>query len=293
MLDYLEALKEAGVQVSAARYIGMGGTKFYDFAMMHRFLAITDLVSCERTASIATRGQFNRPFATIKVLHEEVGKYLQSKLKDKTAVCWLDYDDALGPDIIGDIATVGKELRVDSSVFVTVASGMPRDFLEMTEAERLAQLTEEFGAFAGDVTIDDVEEASFVIVSYRILMKAFVNAFSGRTDGTWNPYFQVQYKDSTSMLTVGGSFLSTDTAKRLKPIVRRRLPFLKATADRPYKIRSFNVTERERHLFEFSASARSNSAEANTLRRLGFSTADLRGYRELVRFMPRYVEAYN
>lgn len=293
MLDYLEALKEAGVQISASRYIGMGGTKFYDFAMMHRFLAITDLVSCERNASVAKRGKFNRPFATIKVLSQDVGTYIAANLKDKSAVCWLDYDDALGPDIIADIAAVGKDLRIDSSVFVTVASGMPRDLLELTEEQRLDQLREDFGAFAGDVTLEDVEEANFGAVFYKILLKAFTNAFSGRAGGTWEPYFRVQYKDSTKMLTVGGTFLSVETSKRLRPIIKRRLPFLKLNTEGPYKIRSYNITERERHLFEFSASARSNSQEANTLRRLGFSKADLKGYRELVRFMPRYVEAYN
>lgn len=292
LLDYLEALKESGVQISSARYIGMGGTKFYDFAMAHRYLGVKELVSCEWNATMAKRGKFNRPFARIGVLNQRVGSYLRDKLHEKMAICWLDYDNALNDEIVEDIGLIGSRAVLDSSFFVTVAAEMPESYLEMTEAERLDDLRDIFSPFASNVTLSDVEESAFPNAVAKIIEKAFHSSFSGRNDGAWLPYFQLDYKDSMRMLTFGGTFLERAKRRSLRKVLARRLPFLVPLRKSAYRVRSYNLTERERHLFEFSASARTNSSEARILRDLGFSEADLTGYRELVRFLPRYIEAY-
>ncbi|GGA01891.1 hypothetical protein GCM10010923_08250 [Blastomonas marina] len=291
LLDYLESLKETGVEISSSRYIGMGGAKFYDFAMVHRFLGISDLVSCEWNETMARRGNYNRPFALIDVQNRRVGRYIDDHLHEKLAVTWLDYDTGLNDDIIEDIVKIGSKAVINSSFFVTVCSDLPDRLRDMSGQERQEDISEIFGAFSDDVAHGDLEEANFSMAVSKILTKAFQNSFAGRTDGLWLPIFRVDYRDSSRMLTYGGTFANAEVAKKLKKIVKRRLPFL-LRDEEFYSIRNYNLTERERHLFEFSATARRNCKEANKLRDLGFTEADFKAYEDLVRFLPRYVETY-
>jgi hypothetical protein len=291
LLDYFEAMKECGLPISGYRYVGMGGVKFYDFAMVYRFLGISDLVSCERSPKTHKRGLFNRPFALIDVKNMSVGDYISTELSQKSAICWIDYDDSLSADIVDDIRNAGSHLAVGGALFVTVASGMPRKYMEMTEQQRLDQIKEEFGLFCNEVTLGDMEEGEFWNAYLKIIKTAFTNAFSGRKDGIFVQNFCVEYSDSTKMLTIGGCFVEKRCINDLKKSLSRRLKFVIKSQDKPYKIRNYNMTERERHLFEFSASARKNCSEAKKLRDLGFTETDLSTYRDLVRFMPRYVEA--
>jgi hypothetical protein len=290
IMDYLTSLKESGIAVSGHRYIGLGGIRFYDFALVHRFLGISDLVSCERSKKMWSRSLFNRPFSNIKIQREAVGSYIRTNLELKPAVCWLDYDNALNSAIIDDIQMIGRKSQLGSAAFVTVACEMPRDMSDLTELQRLEQIKEEFGEFASDCDEDDMEEANFSNAYFKILKSVFLNSFSGREDGNFIRNFNVIYKDSINMLTVGGCFISDEYAKKFRISIRQKMKFL-TNEESPYKIRNYTMTEKERHLFEFSASARKNCPEANMLRELGFSDDDLKSYRELVRFMPRYVEA--
>ena len=292
LLDYFEAMKEAGLQVSSYRYLGMGGIKFYDFSMIYRFLGITQLVSCERSLAAFTRGAYNRPFSVIDVRNQEIGNFITTELADKETLCWLDYDDSLSYEIVADIINAGIHLKIGSAFFITVASGMPRKYTEMPEGERLSDFKEQFGQFASEVIVDDMEESTFKVAYWKVLDKAFINAFSARSEGQFQRNFCVEYSDSTPMITMGGCFIHTINARQLKASLKRRMKFLSLN-QAPYKIRNFNLTERERHLFDIAASGRANCTQANKLRSLGFKTQDLRSYRELVRFLPRYFEAFN
>lgn len=290
ILDLLECMKEAGLPVSGYRYIGMGGIKFYDFAMIFRYLGITDLISFERHKKTAVRSEYNKPFALIKVRDEPIGNYLRDELEQKETICWLDYDNALNDSIMDDIRRAGMHIPPGSAVFLTVTAEMPRDYLEMNDEERLAAFLEEFGDFAGRVTPDDMQEAAFSKAWHEVVHAAFTNAFATRDDGEFLPVFRIDYKDSTRMLTYGGPFLKGSNKRSFLKSLRRRLPFLFRSPDLPYAIRTMNTTDRERHLLEFSASGRKNSSQANTLLALGYKEADLAAYRDLVRFLPRYVE---
>jgi hypothetical protein len=290
IIDYLISLKEAGIAVSTHRYIGLGGIRFYDFALVNRFLGVSDLVSCERSKKMWPRSLYNRPFFNIAVKCETAGNYIQNNLESKPSICWLDYDNALSSSIVDDVQIIGRKSQIGSAAFITVACEMPRDFIEYTEIQRLEQIKEEFGEFASDCDEEDMEEANFANAYFKILKSVFANAFTGRTDGIFVRNFNILYKDSIHMLTVGGCFIPTEKLEKFEASIRQKMKFL-MLSETPYKIRNYTMTEKERHLFEFSASARKNCAEANTLRELGFTDQDLQSYKELVRFMPRYVEA--
>lgn len=59
LLDFLKCASQIGLAISSYRYVGMGGTMFYDFYLMHRFLGITNMISLERDKKICPRARFN------------------------------------------------------------------------------------------------------------------------------------------------------------------------------------------------------------------------------------------
>jgi hypothetical protein len=102
--------------------------------------------------------------------------------------------------------------------------------------------------------------------------------------------FQVQYRDTSDMMTIGGCFGVPKHLERIRQRVIADLPFL--LRHQPYKIRNLNLTERERTLFDLAVTRRrSNSHQANSLRSLGFRQEDFVAYRDLIRFLPRYHES--
>ena len=57
LLDFLKCANVIGVPISSSRYVGMGGTTFYDFHLLHRFLGINRMISLERNNAFAVRIQ--------------------------------------------------------------------------------------------------------------------------------------------------------------------------------------------------------------------------------------------
>jgi Putative O-methyltransferase len=290
LLDFLKCANECGITISDSRYIGMGGTTFYDFHLMHRFLGLNRMVSLERNPRTHSRAEFNCPFDFIAVENETAASFMAAD-KDKTkTIYWFDYDDGLGPDIIADITTLGTRVTLGGFAFVTVY-GNPPGILEKESNElRLEYFQQNLSAFSLGLTVADMETASFPKTIHRMLVAAFKNAFAGRTDGEFQILFQIRYKDSAPMITVGGCFCKRDHAKGLSKRVKSDLPFLLTGS--PYRIRNLNLTERERVVFDMAVTRRrSNSQQANSLKKLGFRKRDLDAYRDLIRFMPRYHES--
>jgi hypothetical protein len=92
------------------------------------------------------------------------------------------------------------------------------------------------------------------------------------------------------MITVGGFFSPPAKAKAVEARISTRLPFL--MEDAPYILGNFNLTDRERALFDIAVTAnRQNSKEANTLKALGFKGEQFEAYKQMIRFIPRYQES--
>lgn len=290
LLDFLKCGNEAGLTIADCRYVGMGGTSFYDFHLIHRFLGIRNMVSLERDTNTHPRCRFNRPFEFIKVLNKTVADFLASDVDDTKTVYWLDYDDGIGTDIVADIISLGTRLTPGGSAFVTVYANPPGALESQSTQERLEYFQEQLGEFSTGLTVADMANNAFAETIRKLLTTAFSNAFVGRTDGEFHPLFQVRYKDSSPMVTVGGFFCTTDQAQEIEARVRTDLPFLLARP--PYKIRPLNLTERERALFDLAVTkTKTNSQQANLLRHLGFRKKEFDAYRDLLRFWPRYHEA--
>lgn len=290
LLDFLKCANEGGMTISDCRYVGMGGTKFYDFHLMHRFLGVNQMISLERDPQIHPRSQFNCPFDFITVKNRTVAEFMASDDDDARTIYWLDYDDGLGPEVIADITSLGARVKVGGFAFVTVYAGPPGVLQRQTQEQRLDYFQQSLGDFGVGMTVADMETIQFPNTVFRVLTAAFKNAFAARHDGQLQLLFQVQYKDSSPMVTVGGCFCKKEAAKEVLRRVQADLPFL--LKNPPYKIRHLNLTERERVLFDLAVTKpRSNSRQANFLRLLGFKQKDFDAYRDLIRFLPRYYES--
>ena len=291
LIDFLKCANEGGVTISDCRYVGMGGTRFYDFHLIHRFLGISRMISLERDPDLITRSTFNCPFDFISVQHKTVAQFLAGDADDRKTIYWLDYDDGLSPEITGDITALGTRVKVGGFAFVTVYALPPGILEKMTKERRLEYFQQHLADYSIGLTADDMENSRFPETVHRVLVSAFTNAFSARADGQLQLLFQVQYRDSTPMVTVGGVFCEKRAVNRILRRVKADLPFLMGE-EPPYKIRNLNLTERERAVFDMAVTKRrSNSRQANSLKSLGFKDQDFDTYRDLIRFLPRYHES--
>lgn len=290
LLDFLKCANECGITVSDCRYVGMGGTTFYDFHLMHRFLGINRMVSLERNPDTHIRSEFNCPFNFIRVENVTAAAFMAGDTDERKTIYWFDYDDGFGPDIIADITALGTRLTLGGFAFVTVYGNPPGILDKESNEQRLEYFQENLNAFSIGLALADMETANFSKTVHQVLVSAFKNAFSARTDGQFQVLFQIQYKDSAPMVTVGGCFCERGHARALWRRVKADLPFLLSAS--PYKMRNLNLTERERVIFDIAVTKRrSNSKQANSLRKLGFGQRDFDAYKDLIRFLPRYHES--
>lgn len=290
LLDFLKCANECGIAISDSRYVGMGGTKFYDFHLMHRFSGVNRMFSLERHPDTHVRCKFNCPFGFIEVENKSAAEFMAADTDKTKTIYWFDYDDGIGPDITADITTLGTRMTLGGFAFVTVCGAPPRALEKEPTEKRLEYFQDQLSAFSIGLTADDMQNSNFPQTIYRVLIAAFKNAFTARTDGQFQLLFQIQYKDSVPMVTVGGCFCEKAQAASLSKRVKNDLPFLLKVS--PYNIRNLNLTERERDVFDIAVTkSRSNSKQANSLKKIGFKKRDFETYKDLIRFLPRYHES--
>ena len=293
ILDSLSAAMESGFSISDYRYVGMGGNRFYDFVLMHKFLGIKKMVSLEHDSYLMPRVMYNRPYKFIKVENVDVQSFLAGDSFSGNTIYWMDYDGSIKSDITRDVASLAPRVKPRDFVFVTMCAEPPRWIQSMKSAGRLEEIRERFGALAGTLTTNKVENSNFRLAVHAIVEASFRNAFVVRHNGVFLPFFQVNYRDGREMFTFGGVFASSRDCERYSKILKLKMPFLLDDAPKKYSIKKFDLTERERALFDQAAtSVRSNAREIGEIGRLGFGRNDLARYRELLRFHPRYVETF-
>jgi len=270
----------------------MGANRFYDFLLIHKYIGIANMVSLEHDPVMFERAAFNCPYSFIKVLDKTTTAFIATDAFENPSILWLDYDGGIGPNMVQDISSLSPKLRVGDFCFVTVFGGPPGALLRENDNERLTWFQDHLGDVAGEVTLADVEKASFPNAVHKVLIAAFRNAFSVRREGTFVPFLQVKYADSASMITVGGGFLADGLITDFKRRMKKALPFLSTEEAKCYQIRSLHLTERERAIFDrvTTRSSKRRTSEHNQLRKLGFEELEIAAYKDLIRYLPRYVE---
>src|SRR5215469_3114330 len=62
ILDMLLTAAASGFPIAKSKYVGMGGVKFFDFIMFHRYLGLKEFISLEHDSDLLARCNFNKPF---------------------------------------------------------------------------------------------------------------------------------------------------------------------------------------------------------------------------------------
>jgi hypothetical protein len=270
----------------------MGANRFYDFLLIHKYLGLATMVSLEQNPVMYERAIFNCPYSFIQVEPKSAAQFIAEDEFNVGTILWLDYDGGIGPSITNDVASLSTKLKVGDFCFVTVYGGPPGAINRASDQERLAWLQDQLGDLATAVNLQDVQTSAFAIAVHKVLIAAFRNAFAMRRDGRFIPILQVEYSDSVPMITVGGGLLADGQAVTFLSRVKQSLPFLKAAESELYEIKSLHLTERERALFDRVTTRpnKRNSRERNQLTKLGFSDVEFQAYKDLLRYLPRYVE---
>lgn len=292
MVDLLKIAGGCGIPINEYRYVGMGANRFYDFVLFHKYLGIRKMVSLEHADDMIARAHFNNPYRFIKVRNEGFSDFISTDEYGSNTLFWMDYDGTLTTDITSDISQLSTKLHLGDFCFTTVSAEVPASLRsEKSTAGRLRLAKDVFGDLAGDLTLADAEQSGFHKAISKLLSAAFQNAFASRRDGVFVKLLQIQYADGVRMITYGGALLPEAMAKSYQSRVSASMPFLNIASDALYTIRSLSLTEKERGLFDRAATHPSVlSTDRKTLSRLCFKEADIQSYKELLRYMPRYVE---
>ena len=290
MLESLYTAMESGFPISDYRYVGMGGNAFYDYIMIHKYLGIRKMISVEHDQTMLERARFNRPYGFVEVRGSTVNDFVASDRFAGNSIFWLDYDRAIRSEVTDDIGAVAVNAKARDFVFVTVC-GEPPGFLRKSNGtKRLTELQDRLPRFTRTLTVQDMDDSGFPETVHRILHSAFSHAFSVR-GLMFDPFFRVVYADGVRMVTYGGVFAETKECRSFRSRLDLAIPFLRSEPPGAYQIETFNITEKERRLFDLAATARrSNAKELGLLYGLGFEVEELERYRELLRYHPRYVE---
>lgn len=289
LLDLVTLGRACGLELSGYRYVGMGANRFYDFLLLHRYLGIRNMISLERDPDMVERARFNAPYGFIEVREQSTTDFIQLDEFDVRSIYWFDYDGAIGLEVINDIYSLGTSVSPGDFIFVTVNGEPPRVLRKWSSSQRVDWYTETFGDIANQIQPNECEDSTFNQSVHKLLCTAFRHAFASASDVFSMP-LQIFYSDSTKMVTVGGCYLRAADDNKYRRRCQQELPFLDVEGDGPYLIPRLSLSERERQVFDLAATGRRNSKAFNQLRSMGFRDLDVERHRELIRYIPRYVE---
>lgn len=187
-------------------YVGFGSVWFTDFQLAHKVLGIEDMRSMEENEIGYRRAVFNSPYKTVSVSPLSSGAALPEFQADETInkrpwLIWLDYDDALNQAITTDIEWVIENSPANSILLVTVSAtpaayGRPK--------QRPDYIKSVLGSVADDVSEDDCRTPLPSTLAKLILDFMKSKAVGMARPGGFTPAFKLMYKDSATMVTVGG-----------------------------------------------------------------------------------------
>lgn len=211
--------------LSGHRYIGLGSVWFVDFVLAHKSLGIADMVSIESDPIGHRRAEFNRPLSCIQVELGETSAVLPDiDYEDKPSLLWLDYDSGIGGPVLQDIANVLPKL-LPGSIFVVTLSAKKDDLPSQDVAGETISPEHALRQVAGDLVPPVVPLQRFRKTDYPRLVAEIVSnqfqsiALKTRGEGTWVEMFDIEYNDSTPMVTLGGFVSTPETEQRVRQIV--------------------------------------------------------------------------
>lgn len=194
------------------QYVGLGSVYFSDFALIHRMLGVSKMVSIEREERDRKRFEENIPFGCIEILWGDTSAQLPNVNLEHRSIIWLDFDGRLDRNILGDIAEVARRAVGGTILAVTVQcrfdKGKGND-LEIGPVEALVEtLGEERVPF--DLKRTDLFGAGTGDLFRKIIAEEIEGALAARNIGAHpgqhmccKQILNFRYEDGVKMMTVG------------------------------------------------------------------------------------------
>lgn len=292
------------------RYIGMGSAYFSDFSLFHKTLGISKLISIEGEDEGYQRERinFNKPYACIDIKFGYTHKVLPTlpweKWKNKSIV-WLDYVDSLMSYMLGDIDTVIFNIQPGSIILVSVniekALNNSINPKISDKDYRLQKLIENVGrenipTRAYDMNLS-VEKNKIII--REILNNSILTSLKNKNCGLesedqikYQQLFNIYYKDSADMLTVGGIIYNNEQSAKLTKMFSN-LDFIR-TDESCFDIVVPKLTYREIHaldkLLPNKRTPETGIAKTGRMK-IPLSVEDIKNYAKIYRYFPTFTEA--
>lgn len=191
-----------------AVYVGLGSIWFVDFVMAHKILSIDKMISIEQHDIGYRRALFNSPFATVEVRQGSSSEVLPRLCEDQSVnghpwVIWLDYDKCFDEDASDDVRLIVESAPEDSIVLVTFNAAESKYGAAKERPDRLKELFE--GVVPANLSRSQCKDDSMQRTLADLGVKFMKSiASEAQRPGGFIPAFQIVYKDTTPMVTVGG-----------------------------------------------------------------------------------------
>jgi hypothetical protein len=277
------------------RYVGLGSTYFSDFALFHRMLGISNMMSIEKDSHNASRFEFNRPFGCIDLKFGHSNEILPTITWDIPSLVWLDYDDKLDSSILADVHLVSMSALPITALIVTVNSH-PDDYDD--EHPRLVTFTERIGAEKIPIGLaeKDLDGWGTSGTSRRIITNEIKSALAARNGAlasanqiVYKQLFHFRYADGAKMMTVGGLLFDQGQAAMVAKCKFEDLPYIRTGEggkSSACMIEVPNLTYREiRHLNQ-----QLPRKKRCRVRSPKVSAKDVKGYERIYRHFPHFAE---
>lgn len=294
------------------RYIGMGSAYFSDFSLFHKTLGINKLLSIEGEddTQAKKRINFNKPFACIDVKFGWTNHVLPtlpwSKWQEKSIV-WLDYVDKLKESMFGDIDTVLFNVRAGSVFLISVNVEEDDERDKKTNPSELGAKEFRLKMLSENVGKESIPQRAFdlvlnvennISVIREIIDNAFRSAIKKRNSGVaegeqveYKQLFNLHYRDSADMLTVGGIIFTKDQKEKVD-VMFQHLDFIREEDD-CFSIVVPKLTYREIHALDkvlpFNT-GRGKQKGKSDLSKIPLSAYDKKNYANIYRYFPTFAE---
>ncbi len=215
MVEAFRRLNEFG-SIESYRYIGFGSIYFSDFALFHKALGITNMLSIEREISNEERFKFNRPFRCIEIRFGNSNDILPTLTWDVRTILWLDYDGTLDSDSLADIGCFCTK-AASGSVLVISVNANPGNIQNGDQREAMEKDLDKLKDRIGEAYIpNDIDGKQLrgwgTAKIYRRIINNRVTEVLNERNGLrpmgnqllYKQIFNFHYADGAKMLTVGG-----------------------------------------------------------------------------------------
>ena len=217
------------LNLSNYRYIGLGAPWFVDFVMAHKMLSISDMISIEQDEILASRAEFNKPYACVKVIAGDSPSVLPDlHLEERHLLAWLDYDSSLEGPVLDDLSTLCSRVPTGSIVVVTVNAHRGRLPTHDEDGSEYQTFADKMRAFAADLIPVTIPTSAAQASGYPPFLASVLFDHmhrqvrrAGRVGDKLLSLFNIGYSDNAPMITVGGVIANQEQSREIATVLER------------------------------------------------------------------------